>query len=97
MKFKDEHLNELYRFMEMMDGSDDYILLQVSVLNPGKKGMEMSVTVTGKTGGKESVKETEATALLVTAMLRNDTVKRLITAAATGCRRYEELMRRTRS
>lgn len=30
MKFKNEHFYKLYEFMERMDSSDDYLMIQVS-------------------------------------------------------------------
>lgn len=52
MKFKDESFNELYEFMKKMDASDDYLMIQVSSLNPGKNGMELFITITGMEAGE---------------------------------------------
>lgn len=97
MKFKNEQFNELCEFMEKMDSSDDYIMVQVSALNPGKAGMEMTVAVTGREGGKEQVGTIAAEVVLIMAMLRNKYLKRLITNAAERCEQYEAIMRRRKS
>lgn len=87
-EFKNEQFNKLCEFMDRMDSSDDYIMMQVSVLNPGKDGMEMTVAVTGREGGKEQVGTIAAETVLIMAMLRNKDLKRLITNAAEHCEQY---------
>lgn len=96
-KFKNELFNELHGFMEKMDGSDDYLMIQVSVFNPGKDGMEMSIIITGRTDGKEVIMASAAETTLITAMRKNDDLRRLITNAAMHCKTYEEFLRRQKS
>lgn len=80
-QFKDKYLNKLHGFMEMMDGSDDYILLQVSALNLGKDNVEMHIMATGMDGGKPVTDGAKAEALLITAMEKSDDFKRFLTDA----------------
>lgn len=96
-KFNNKNFNELYEFMKKMDASDDYLMIQVSSLNPGKKGMELSILVTGMKGGKVWADFISAEALLITAMRRNANLRRLVTDAARHCEQIEELQRRAKS
>lgn len=85
MKFKNENFNELYEFMKKMDASDDYLMIQVSSLNPGKKGMELSLTVTGMEADENGASRINTEAALVTAMMRNANIRQLVTNAARHC------------
>lgn len=87
-KFKNEQFNGLCEFMEKMDSSDDYLMVQMSALNPGKDDMRMTVTVTGREGGKPGIDRAEAEAVLIMAMKKSDDLKRLLTDAV---RHYEML------
>lgn len=97
MKFRDEHFNDLYEFMKRMDASDDYLMIQVSALNPGKNGMELSLSVTGMEAGENGASRIHTEAALVTAMMRNANLKQLVTDAARHCEQIEELQRRQKS
>lgn len=96
-EFRDEQFNQLHGFMKKMDSSDDYLMIQVSAKNPGKKGMSLCTTVTGKKGGEEEVSGREAETLLIMAMLKNAELKRLLTDAAMHCGQYEEFMKSKKS
>lgn len=52
MKFKNEQFNNLYELMAKMDQSDDYLVIHVSSLNPGKDTMQISLSVTGRTAAR---------------------------------------------
>lgn len=93
-KFKNEHFNKLYELMEKMDSSDDYLMVQVSALNPNKDGMEMTVAVTGKRGGKPEANRIEAEAALILAMEKDDDLKRLLTDAVMHYELYQAFKRR---
>ena len=97
MKFKDENFNEIYEFMKKMDASDDYLMIQVSSLNPGKNGMELSLAVTGMEAGETGASRIYTEAVLLTAMMRNANLRRLVTDAARHCEQIEELQRRAKS
>lgn len=97
MKFRDENLNELYEFMKRMDASDDYLMIQVSSLYPGKKEMELFFTVTGMKAGENGASRIHTEAALVMAMMRNANLKQLVTDAARHCEQIEELQRRQKS
>lgn len=96
-EFKDKQFNDLHGFMKKMDSSDDYMMIQVSALNPGKKGMTLCSTVTGRNGGKEEVSSKEAEIVLIIAMLKNKELRRLLTDAARHCEQYEEFMKMRKS
>lgn len=81
MKFKNEQFNGLYELMEKMDQSDDYLAIHVSSLNPGKDTMEMSISVTGRTGGKETLDRIVVEVVLMMAMDKSDDLKWLLTDA----------------
>lgn len=93
-KFRNEHFNKLYELMEKMDSSDDYLMMQVSVLNPDKDGMEMTVAVTGWRGGKPEVNRIKAEAALILAMEKDDILKRLLTDAVMHYELYQAFKRR---
>lgn len=97
MKFKDESFNELYEFMKKMDASDDYLMIQVSSLDPGKNGMELFITITGMEAGENGASRIYTEAVLLTAMMRNANLRRLVTDAARHCEQIEELQRRAKS
>lgn len=80
-KFKNEQFNGLYELMKEMDSSDDYLAIHVSSLNPGKDTMEMHISMTGRTGGKETLETSAAEAVLIMAMDKDDVLKRLLTDA----------------
>ena len=97
MKFKNENFNELYEFMKEMDRSDDYLMIQVSALNPGKDNMKMDILATGGTGGKPVIDKAVAEVVLIMAMEESDDLKRLLTDAAMHCGQYEEFMKSKKS
>lgn len=94
MKFKNEQFNGLCEFMEKMDSSDDYMMIQVSALNQGKDDMEMCMTCTGRSGGKPDINKVEAEAVLMVAMERSEYLKRLLTDTVMHYELYQALKRR---
>lgn len=88
MKFRDEHFNDIYEVIKRMDSLDDYLMLQVSALNPGKDDMTIVVMTTGRTGRKPVINKVVAEAILITAMERSDDLKRLLTDTV---KHYEQL------
>lgn len=82
MKFKNENFNELYEIMKELDGSDNYLSMHVSMLNPGKKDMRLTVCITGSDEGKPRVDRGKAIASIVMAMNDDEDFQQIITAAA---------------
>lgn len=88
MKFRNEYFNDIYEVIKRMDSLDDYLMLQVSALNPGKDDMTIVVMTTGRTGRKPVINKVAAEAILITAMERSDDLKRLLTDTV---KHYEQL------
>lgn len=97
MKFKDTHFNELYESMKEMDQSDDYLMIQVSALNPGKDNMKMDILATGGTGGKPVIDKAVAEVVLIMAMEESDDLKRLLTDAVMHYEQFHAFKRMRKS
>lgn len=96
-KFRNEKFNKLYEFMKRMDSSDDYLMIQVSVLNQGKDDMSTITLGTGRMDGKPVIDKAVAETVLIMAMKESDDLKRLLTDAVLHCEQFEELQRRAKS
>lgn len=96
-KFKNEQFNELYRFMEKMDSSDDDMMIQVSTLNQNKANMEMDILCTGRSGGKPVLHRVEVEAALILAMEKNDDLKRLLIDVVMHYEPFQAFKRRRQS
>lgn len=97
MKFKNTHFNELYESMKEMDQSDDYLMIQVSALNPGKDNMKMDILATGGTGGKPVIDKVVAETVLIIAMEKSDDLKRLLTDAVMHYEQFQAFKRMRKS
>lgn len=93
-KFKNEQFNGLCEFMEKMDSSDDYLMIQVSALNLGKANTEINTMCTCRSGGKPVINRAEAEAVLIMAMEKSDDLKRLLTDAVMHYELYQAFKRR---
>ena len=97
MKFRNEYFNDLYEFMKRMDASDDYLMIQMSVLNQGKDDMSTITLVTGRMDGKPVIDKAVAEAALMTAMEKSDDLKRLLTDAVVHYEKIQAFKRRAKS
>lgn len=92
MKFKNENFNELYEIMKELDGSDNYLSMHVSLLNPGKKDMRLTACITGSDEGKPQVNKGKAIASIIMAMDDNEDFRQIITVAADVYKEHEVAM-----